>query len=268
MSPSSPSHTHGPVVAILQARMSSSRLPGKVLKPLAGHPMLLQQIRRVQRCQCIDTLVVATSDRRDDTPIEDLCRAHDIPCFRGSLGDVLDRFYHAARAHRARTIVRLTGDCPLADPHRIDELVTLLINRGADYATNCIPPQLPHGLDAEAFTMASLEKAWKTAKLPSEREHVTPYMREEKNGFTIAATQYPPLHAHHRWCVDEPEDFQLVEAVYQALYPANPEFTTQDVLDLMTARPELLEINGHIDSRTAGILKDREQDTAFLTRNS
>ncbi len=263
-----PPQSHAPVVAILQARMSSSRLPGKVLKPLAGKPMLLQQIHRIQRCRCIDTLVVATSDRRDDTPIEALCRAHGIHCFRGSLEDVLGRFYHAAREHRAKTIVRLTGDCPLADAGKIDELITLLINGGADYATNCIPPQLPHGLDAEVFTMAALERAWKTATLPSEREHVTPHMRQKKNGFRITATQYPPHHVHHRWCVDEAEDFQLVEAVYQALYPGNPDFTTQDVLDLMAGRPELTKINSHIDSRTAGMLKDRARDTAFLNQNT
>ena len=261
-------HTHRPVIAVLQARMSSSRLPGKVLKPLQGSPMLLHQIRRVQRARLLDGLVVATSDRDDDTPIESLCRDNDIPCFRGPLDNVLERFYQAAKAHKARTIVRLTGDCPLADPEKIDDLIAQFIGQEADYAINCIPPQLPHGLDAEVFSFDCLKEARAHARLPSELEHVTPYMRKPESGFKLTHTQYPDTHAHHRWCVDEPEDFQLVQAVYDALYPENPRFTTRDILNLLEQQPEIPAINAHIDSRAQGQKRDQERDNEFLAQGT
>ncbi|MCG8566353.1 MAG: hypothetical protein MI747_14845, partial [Desulfobacterales bacterium] len=131
-------------------------------------------------------------------------------------------------------------------------------------AANCITPQLPHGLDAEIFSMASLKRAWENAELPSELEHVTPYIRKPENGFSTAETRYAPIHAHHRWCVDEPEDFTLVEKIYAALFPENPHFTTRDIIAFLETQPHLVRINGHIDSRAAGAARDQKNDQNFL----
>lgn len=234
---------HKKTLALLQARMSSSRLPGKVLKTIVGKPMLELHLERLSRCRKIDQLVVVTSIDSEDGAIEDLCKRLGINCFRGDLTNVLDRFYRAYRCFGADIIVRLTGDCPLADPGKIDELVTFFKASGCDYASNCTPRSLPHGLDAEIFTGRALETCWKKATTPDENEHVTPYMRYGKNGFKITHLEYDPVNADHRWTVDEPEDFELVTEIYEALYHKDPYFTTEDIIHLLTQRPDLKKIN-------------------------
>lgn len=192
-----------------------------------------------------------------------MCEELGIECFRGSLDHVLDRFYQAARQFNAKTVMRLTGDCPLTDPEKLDDLVDFFESKDVDYASNCIPPTLPDGLDAEIFTMAALENAWKNAVLPSETEHVTPYLRDEKNGFITACKTYEPSTAGLRWCVDNPEDFEFAKSVYEHLYPSNPQFTTDDILDLLKRKPSLSTINSHID-RNEGALKALKLDKKFL----
>jgi spore coat polysaccharide biosynthesis protein SpsF len=227
-------------VAILQARAGSSRLPGKVLKPLLGRPMLARQLERVRRAERLDALVVATSVDAADDAIAQLCAGEGVDCHRGSLDDVLDRFYGAAQAQGAEAVVRLTGDCPLADPQLIDALVEFFFAGDYDYASNAVPPTFPDGLDAEVFRFDCLRQAWQEAKLPSQREHVTPFIYNHPERFHIGSYRNPVDLSHLRWTVDEAEDFEMVSRVYAELYPANPRFGWQDVLQLLERRPELI----------------------------
>jgi len=226
--------------------MSSTRLPGKVLKSILGRPMLERHLERLSRLTTVDNLVVATSAEPEDTPIVELCDHLDMDSFRGSLDDVLDRYYRAARQCGADTVVRLTGDCPLADPAVIDEGIRYFLNSGYDYVSNCMKRTFPIGLDFEVFTVVSLQRAWREAILPSEREHVTPFIKNRPERFAIGHFTRDIDLSHHRWTVDEPEDFDFVTAVYEALYPKNPHFTVSDILKLLEDNPELSAINRHI----------------------
>lgn len=235
---------HSPVtVAILQARLSSSRLPGKVLLPLQGRPMLARQIERVRRSQRADVLVVATSDRPEDDAVAALCVEEGVACHRGALDDVLDRFYRAAKPYVPDVVVRLTGDCPLADPAVIDACVDYFTEGGYDYASNSVRPTYPDGLDVEVMRFSCLEAAWREAKLPSEREHVTPFIHTRPARFHIGHLQNDCDLSALRWTVDEPDDLKFVQEVYAALYPANAAFSMRDVLALLEKRPELRAIN-------------------------
>lgn len=252
------------VMAILQARVSSTRLPGKVMLPILGEPMLARQIERVRRASSLDLLVVATSAEAADDPIETLCAGVGVACFRGSLDDVLDRFHAAALAFGPpEHVVRLTGDCPLADPALIDEAVTLHLESGADYTSDTVEPTYPDGLDVEVLRFAALETAWREAELPSEREHVTAYVNSRPERFRIASLTREPDLSALRWTVDEPEDLAFVTAVYERLYPADPAFGTADVLALLEREPALITMNAHHE-RNAGARTTREADERHL----
>lgn len=253
------------ILAILQARMSSKRLPGKVIRTILGRPMLELQIERILRCEKIDQLIVATSINQDDDPIEALCQKIEIPCFRGDLANVLDRFYQAARQYHPQHVVRLTGDCPLADPILIDELIEFYLARGCDYASNCLEPTLPDGLDAEIFSFETLAKAWQEAQLPSHLEHVTQFMNSQPKRFTIACYKYRQNLSRYRWVVDEPEDLELVKRIYEKLYPLNPEFGTEDIVALLKRDAKLVEINQRF-KRNEGLQQSMEEDRLFLSR--
>jgi spore coat polysaccharide biosynthesis protein SpsF len=229
------------VLAILQARVSSSRLPGKVLKPICGRPMLQHQLDRVRRARSVDGFIVATSTEPSDDGIAALCESASVPCFRGSLHDVLDRYYQAALPFRPEYIVRLTGDCPLADPDLIDRVVAFMIAGGYDIAGAATT--FPDGLDVEAMRFDVLEQAWREAVKPSDREHVSLYIVRQPDRFRVGGCHSDVNLSHMRWTVDEPEDFELVSRIYEALYAGNPSFTTKDVLDLLDAQPELLALN-------------------------
>jgi len=252
-------------VAILQARAGSSRLPGKVLKPLLGRPMLARQIERVRRCARLDELVVATSTHASDDAIEALCRDEGVACFRGSLDDVLDRFHAAAVQHRADRVVRLTGDCPLADARLIDAVVEHLQRGGYDFVSNALEPTFPDGLDAAVFRTQLLEDAWREATLPSEREHVTLFMRRQAERYRIGSFKAEVDHSHLRWTVDEPADFEFVAAVYGRLYPGNPAFGFEDILKLLEREPALLEVNRGIE-RNEGLRRSLARDAAAQER--
>ena len=234
------------ILAILQARASSSRLPGKVLKPILGEAMLYRQLERLRRAKSLDALVVATSTHPSDDAIENLCKAHGIAVFRGSLEDVLDRFHGAAEGYHPDHVVRLTGDCPLVDPGLLDQVVARHLEGGFDYTSNAQPPAtFPDGLDVEVLTWRSLEEAWNEAKLPSQREHVTPFVAENPNParYRIGHVMGEPDLSTLRWTVDEPEDFELVDEIYTALYPRNAAFATADILAYLEQHPELKTIN-------------------------
>lgn len=253
------------ILAILQARVSSTRLPGKVLKPILGRPMLEMHLERLARSTKIDKLVVATSDRSDDAPIAELCDKLGVACFRGRLSDVLDRYYRAAQAYHPEIVVRLTGDCPLADPAAIDAGIDYFQKNNFDYVSNCVERTFPIGLDFEVFGYACLESAWREAILPSEREHVTPFIKNHPERFAIGHFSGPVDLSHHRWTVDEPEDFAFVTAVYKALYDHNPRFTTDDILALLEKNPDLMRINYHIE-HGEGYRKSLREDQTFLAR--
>lgn len=245
--------------AILQARSSSSRLPGKVLKPLLGEPMLARQIERILRCQRLDGLLIATSDASDDDAIAALAARLQLPCFRGSLNDVLSRYAQAAAGLDAEQIVRLTGDCPLTDPTIIDAVIDQHLREGNDYTSNCAPATLPDGLDVEVVRKAVLLAADAQAIKPSEREHVTLYVRNHAEQFKLGNYHHQPDLSGLRWTVDEPEDFAFVSAVYAALYPQRPDFTTADILALLQQQPQLGAINHRLE-RNEGLLRSLQQD--------
>lgn len=253
------------IVAIIQARYSSSRLPGKVLKPILGRLMLSLQIERVVRSQSIDHFVVATSSDKEDEPIRQLCNELGIACFSGSLNDVLDRFYKAAAQYIPDHVIRLTGDCPLIDPQVIDSVVRLHLEKGVDYTSNINPPTFPDGLDVEIMRFSALEKAWKNAKLPSEREHVTPYIRNNKTQFSQGVLKKSEDLSGYRWTVDEADDFEFVTKVYEKLYPQKPDFLMADVLQLLKDHPGLAMINAHYE-RNAGMKKTFVEDQQFLSK--
>jgi spore coat polysaccharide biosynthesis protein SpsF len=251
------------IVGILQARVSSRRLPGKVLKPILGRPMLERQIERLRWSRRMQQLVVATSADPSDDGIADLCESLSVDCFRGSLDDVLDRFYQAANRHLARTVVRLTGDCPLADPIVIDQLIGLHEVAGEDYTSNTLTRTYPDGLDAEVVEFECLETAWREATLPSEREHVTPFIYNHPERFRLGTLQHDEDWSHLRWVVDEPEDFAFVSAIYEALYPNDPAFTTGDVLALLAQRPDIASMMGHAPTNE-GYQRSLAADAAAL----
>lgn len=227
------------ILGILQARMSSTRLPGKVLLPVLAQPMLARQVERLRRSHRIDQLVLATSTESSDDQLQQLAAHLDMPCARGPLDDVLERFHRAAEAHGGAHIVRLTGDCPLTDPDIIDACIAKHLQEGNDYTSNIDPPTWPDGLDVEVVAREALEIAWREAEEADEREHVTLYIRRHPERFTIDNLEADVDRSHLRWTVDEPEDLEFVRTVYETLYPAIPTFTTADILDLIEQRPEL-----------------------------
>lgn len=238
-------------VAIIQARMGSTRLPGKVLRPLCGQPVLAHVLERVRLCRRLDGIVVATSTHPADDAIAEACQGWQTPCFRGSEDDVLARFYGAAATAGAASVVRVTADCPLFDGWLLNEMLGVFqeINQPVvqvDYLSNVLERRYPRGLDAEIFTFAALEQAHREARSPREREHVTPYLYGHPEKFRLYSYRAPEDWSRYRWTLDTTEDWALMEALYQALHqPGNP-FTTQQVLDLLAARPELAQLNASV----------------------
>ena len=253
-------------VAILQARMSSSRLPGKVLAEVVGKPMLALQVERLRQSSTISRLVVATSDQNDDDSLVALCSEIDVECSRGSLNDVLDRFYRVALQTSASSIVRLTGDCPLCDPEVIDSAIRLHQDGQYDYTSNTIERTWPRGLDVEVIEFPKLRDIWREAKLPSEREHVTLRIFNYFDRYKVGKLVNPKGDfSHLRWTVDEDADLSLVRQIYGALYAVSPNFGTEEILNLLESRPELRSLNKHIDSE-AGLKKSISKDREFLAK--
>ena len=228
-------------VAIIQARMGSTRLPGKALQKIAGQPMLRHVWERARQAKTLDQTLVATSTADTDNAIAEYCAWHEIPCFRGSENDVLDRYYHAASFACADTIVRLTADCPLLDAAVINSVVAAFRLGTFDYVSNVDPPTYPDGLDTEVFTFAALERAWRDASLSSEREHVTPYLRASANCFRTANVTGPTDLSHLRWTVDELADLTFVRNVFHAL--GTTDCGLAEVVTLLNHSPHLRELN-------------------------
>ena len=240
------------MLGILQARMGSRRLPGKVLADLGGVPMLVRQIERIRRSRRLDRLVLATSTDAADDPLAEVAADIDLPVYRGAVDDVLDRVRGAAERGGATNVVRLTGDCPLTDPAVIDACIALHQSGDHDYTSNVHPPTWPDGLDVEVCTRAALEQAWQEAREQAEREHVTPFLHQRPERFCLANLTADQDYSAWRWTVDEPEDLAFVRAVYAALHAQVPDFGMADVLDLLHREPELCSINQH-HLRNAGM---------------
>jgi len=254
------------VIIVLQARLSSTRLPGKVLQPICGFPMLGLQLERIKRAKHFERLVVATSTDQHDNPIAKLCEDLQVDCYRGSLEDVLDRFYKAAKQYEPIHVVRLTGDCPLTDPELIDAVIQHHIVSGADYTSNTMDPTFPDGLDVEVVRFSALEQAHAAAKLNSEREHVTPYFYNHPELFRLASFKSKIDRSPMRWVVDEPADFNFVTRVYEYLYSAKPNFNTNDVLALLEDNPDLALINASY-RRNEGYEKSLAKDSELIANH-
>jgi glutamate-1-semialdehyde 2,1-aminomutase/spore coat polysaccharide biosynthesis protein SpsF len=237
----------GPVVAIIQARMGSSRLPGKSLAEIEDRPMLWHVIDRMKQATLVDRVVVATSSAPVDDAIEKMCIDNDVQCYRGSETDVLDRFYHAARSERAMQVVRITADCPLIDPEVVDRVVRRFQRGDLDYASNAMVRSYPDGLDTEVFSFAALERAWHEATKASEREHVTPYLRSDKFRTANVENDSTAPYQHYRWTVDEVQDLEFIRAVYKA-FRGRKHFGMKQVLDLIKRTPGLETMNSEIVS--------------------
>ena len=235
------------ILGILQARMSSTRLPGKVLMPLAGVPMVLRQIERLRRARRLDRLVVATSTESSDDPLVTALHAADVAVYRGPLDNVLARFIGALDANPADHVVRLTADCPLADADVLDAAITLHLEQGADYTSNT--PEtfaFPKGLDVEVITASVLRQAAIEAASPEDYEHVTWGIWSHPDRWKIAWMKSVKADdGDIRWTVDTPDDYAFVVAIYDALYVTRPGFSTCDIQALVSARPDLASFGGH-----------------------
>ena len=239
-------HSHKKVVAIIQARMGSTRLPGKVLLDLAGAPVLARVVNRCRRAATLDDVVVATTTLAADDPIVELCRANNWKSFRGQEDDVLDRYYHAAMQSQAEVVVRITSDCPLIEPEIIDLTVKTFLEHGAlDYAGNSLPPRtFPRGLDVEVFSFEALARAWREDTNPAWREHVTPYIYRHPEKFRLHAVINDADLSSRRWTVDTAADLAFVRKIYEQF--SHDGFSWREVLKLLEQHPEWLEINRHV----------------------
>lgn len=248
------------VVAVLQARTGSTRLPGKVMADLAGKPLLARVIERAQAVPGVQTVVVATTRAERDRPILDLAKACGAKAYAGSEEDVLDRYYQAVRQFGGEVVVRLTADCPLLDPRVSARVLERYLKGDVDYASNTLDPTFPDGLDTEVFSFAALERAWRESGLASEREHVTPYIWKNPVKFRLASVTDEVDRSGLRWTVDEAQDLEFVRAVYKHLYrDGEPPFGMDEVLALLGKKPELKAMNtGFL--RNEGYAKSLRED--------
>jgi spore coat polysaccharide biosynthesis protein SpsF len=236
-------------VAIIQARMGSTRLPGKVLMDLGGETVLARVISRLRRATQVDEILVATTDSFADDTIVRECHRLEVSTFRGSEGDVLDRYYQATRTCGAGTVVRITSDCPMIDPQLVDETIGAFQQQHGDYASNALSRTYPRGLDTEVFTMGALERAWNDAHKPYEREHVTPYLYEHPELFRLVSQCGRIDHSQYRWTLDTPQDLELLRAIY-ARFSNQDNFGWGEVIQLVEREPELAELNSGVIQKT------------------
>ncbi len=252
------------IVAIIQARMTSSRLPGKVMIDIAGFPMLYHVIKRVSSAQLVDQVVVATTDDPADDPIQEFCNSNSISCFRGHPYDVLDRYYQAASKFQANIIVRITADCPIMDPILIDSLIQSFLDADVDFAANRLPPPwkrtYPIGLDIEIVRFMALEKARREAETQFEREHVMPFFYDQPGRFKTLLAHHEPDYGNKRWTVDTPQDLELINLIFKHFSP-RVDFSWLAVIDLIKSNPDLEKINTGISAKNVV-----EVDTRYLNQ--
>jgi spore coat polysaccharide biosynthesis protein SpsF len=237
--------------AIIEARMTSTRLPGKILLPVMDRPLLELLIERLRRASTLDTIVVATTVNQTDDVVEDLARSLGVACFRGSEEDVLGRVLGAAGSVSAATIVEVTGDCPLIDPAIVDRVVDALRNSGSDYASNILQRTYPRGLDVQAFPTRVLKRVAELTDDPVDHEHVSLYIYEHPETFSLTSVEshLPSRFADLRLTVDTPDDLEVVRRIFQALYPVNNAFGFDHVAALADRNPEIFALNASVDQK-------------------
>mgnify|MGYP000926538114 FL=1 len=237
-------------VVIVQARLGSTRLPSKVLKDLSGKPVLYHVLERIKKTKLVDNIVIATTDLDSDEPLIEYLRENKIDYYRGSSEDVLSRYYESALQYKADIIIRITSDCPLIDPIVIDEIIKIYLeNNNYDYVSNTLMRSFPRGLDVELFTFDALKKSFLKAEKKWEREHVTPYIYTNRDLFNVFNFTNKTDQSFFRWTLDTPEDYQLIKEIYDSLYNEGKIFTTEEVISLFRNRPELIDINKHIEQK-------------------
>ena len=239
---------------IVQARMSSTRLPGKVLLPIGGRPMLSYQLERLRRVRAQDLIVIATTVNAADDPIVEFCAAEGVRCTRGPELDVLRRYHEAATAVGASVVVRVTSDCPLIDPDVVDDVMRIFnASRGTlDYVSNMLEPSYPCGMAAEVMSTLALSRADVEATSPVDREHVTPFLYRNPQRFRLRSVRLGMDLSANRWTVDTPEDFELVRRILETLHPHAPDFDMNDVLALLEQHPQWRTLNQHVRQKALG----------------
>jgi spore coat polysaccharide biosynthesis protein SpsF len=236
------------IVTIVQTRCSSTRLPNKVLLPILGKPLFIRQLERIANALFSSKIIVATSQEQSDDIIEKISIEHGFEIFRGNLTDLLDRHYQAAKIYQADAVVKIPSDCPLIDPKIIDKIISFFIENSDkyDYVSNLHPATYPDGNDVEIMHFSALEKAWFEAKKDFEREHTTPFIWENPNKFKIGNVKWETgldFSMSHRFTIDYPEDYDFIRTIYEKLFPNNPYFSLEDILNLLENEPELKKIN-------------------------
>jgi spore coat polysaccharide biosynthesis protein SpsF len=232
-------------LAIVQARMGSTRLPGKALMNLGGETVLARVVQRLRRAVRLRQILVATSISEKDDAIVCECDRIQVQCFRGCEHDVLDRYYRCAESYAATVVVRITADCPVMDPELVDLTIREFLKNPCDYASNALVPAYPRGLDVEIFTMAALGRAWREARRPYEREHVTPYFYEHPELFRLVSVKADADYSHYRWTLDTVEDLELLRAIY-ARFGNRDDFGWHEVLQFIRSEPQLAQMNAHV----------------------
>ena len=247
------------VLAIIQARTGSTRFPGKVLKMIEGKTVLEHVIARVQASKLVNATIVATTVNIEDLAIVKLSDELQVSVYCGSEDDVLDRFYQAAKPLLPTIIVRITADCPLIDPSIIDQTIDLFLQSSVDYVSSQLEERLPDGEDVEVFSFTALFRAWREARLTSEREHVTPYIRNNPASFKVLGLPVEANHSQQRWTLDNREDYDFIKIIYARLYSNNHFFGMKEILALLSKEPGLADINKHI-GRNEGYVKSLRED--------
>lgn len=247
------------IAAVIQARLGSTRLPGKVMLDLEGKRVLERVTERVKSSKLIDDVIVATTIKKEDLKIVNLCSNIGISVYCGSEDDVLDRYYQAARLFKVKHVVRITSDCPLIDPKIIDDVINLHLEEKADYTSNTLKETYPDGEDVEVITFETLKKAWRDSSLASEREHVTPYIRKNPDKFKLANLECRGKLYKKRWTLDNPEDYEFIKIIYKNLYNKNPIFGMEEILQFINEYPDIEKINKHI-LRNEGYIKSLKED--------
>jgi spore coat polysaccharide biosynthesis protein SpsF len=236
------------IVTVIQARTGSSRLPNKILLPLADQPLFYRMYERVAASKLKGTIVIATTTEKSDDKIEELCKDYQINCFRGHPTDLLDRHYQTAKLLSANAVVKIPSDCPLIDKDIIDTVIEFFLDNSDkyDYISNLHPATYPDGNDVEIMSMNALEDAWLNAKRDLEREHTTPYLWENPDKFRIGNVEWETgldNSMSHRFTIDYEKDYNFIKRVYDELYQINNKFTLKDILDLLDRKPDIKKIN-------------------------
>ena len=239
-------------VMIVQARMGSSRLPGKVMKLVLGKPLLQHMVERLSKSVLADDVVVATTTSDADKPIISLCRALSVRFFRGPEEDVLTRYFDAASTAKADNIVRVTADCPLIDPRVIDRVISHYTENQDkyDYVSNCLKRTFPRGMDCEIFPMRVLKEVHEVATKEADREHVTPFIYRHPRRYHLGNVACEKDYSHYRWTVDTPEDFELVSLLMKAAHAARVDYSLQTCIELMEKNPTWTQINAGVSQKT------------------